>query len=622
MATENPINVTAEVDYKEKAALLINEYFNSADVDDVAANLEEMDKPLYQYYFAKHAIKLAMDRTNREKEMVAQLLTNLCEEDIILPGQVSKAFVQLLENVSDMQLDVPDAPRVLALFLVRAQVDDILPKPFLRVCAGSLQDDTAKAVANDALTMLADKHNVEDMIMRVWGEPTGISADAAQKEVESLVVEHIQSGCSVDEVQRRLKDLNLPFFHHEFVKCVVLAASQSEKDRPQLSTLLKALVDCRQLSTSQVAKGFGRARQHCTTDESKSGQLEQVDALEELCRRQGLFDTLMETDVAPETPSEIPPSPANSEERFFKEQSESIVREYFSSSSIEDARASLLDLLENRLQNRPRGASLSEEVTRPRAASTDTHKRSLVKHFVKRCVTVALDHTNREKEMAAQLLSGLYPDVVTSHALQEGYIQLCEGVEDLALDIPDAAHEVAVFLARGVVDDALPPVFVQEMHQKLKKSKKSEDVAVIASVLLGARHSAERVLRMWGGSSVGTVAHSKAGMAVLLKEYLISKDVEEARRCLRALSVPHFHHEFVKRALVYAIESMAAYQELVLKLLKVLAESGDISVSQMAQGFERMTEGIEDLSLDVPGAQKFFNDLKQKSVQLKIIEPV
>lgn len=34
-------------------------------------------------------------------------------------------------------------------------------------------------------------------------------------------------------------------------------------------------------------------------------------------------------------------------------------------------------------------------------------------------------------------------------------------------------------------------------------------------------------------------------MNLLLKEYVLSGDGDEAERCLRDLEVPHFHHEFV-----------------------------------------------------------------------------
>lgn len=49
-------------------------------------------------------------------------------------------------------------------------------------------------------------------------------------------------------------------------------------------------------------------------------------------------------------------------------------------------------------------------------------------------------------------------------------------------------------------------------------------------------------------------------VALLLKEYLDSSDVAEATECLRALKMPFFHHELVKKALVHAIEEPASAQ--------------------------------------------------------------
>lgn len=39
--------------------------------------------------------------------------------------------------------------------------------------------------------------------------------------------------------------------------------------------------------------------------------------------------------------------------------------------------------------------------------------------------------------------------------------------------------------------------------------------------------------------------HHVPQMNLLLREYLLCGEVSEAERCLRALEVPHFHHELV-----------------------------------------------------------------------------
>lgn len=70
-----------------------------------------------------------------------------------------------------------------------------------------------------------------------------------------------------------------------------------------------------------------------------------------------------------------------------------------------------------------------------------------------------------------------------------------------------------------------------------------------------------------------------------MQEYLSSKDVSEARHCLRKLAVPFFHHEVVKQALLRCMEEEedSSNEDTLVQLLKQLSSTGDISASQMAR---------------------------------------
>ena len=118
------------------------------------------------------------------------------------------------------------------------------------------------------------------------------------------------------------------------------------------------------------------------------------------------------------------------------------------------------------------------------------------------------------------------------------------------------------------------------------------------------RRGIERILRAWGDSTKSALDAAKAAIQELLSEYLVSGDVGEARRCLRALDARYFHHEFVKRALVLCIEAAVGAETAprLLGLLKVLGDSGEVSASQMTIGFDRMDAVVDDLKLDVPNA--------------------
>lgn len=225
-------------------------------------------------------------------------------------------------------------------------------------------------------------------------------------------------------------------------------------------------------------------------------------------------------------------------------------------------------------------------------------------HFVKKLISMALDHHDREKEMASVLLSALYADVIQPDQLAKGFANLLESVDDLILDIPDAVDILAVFLARAVVDDILPPAFLAKAQKVL--TKESKGLAVIQTAeksYLLAPHHAEVIERKWGGSTHTTVAEVQAKIVALLKEYVESGDKAEACRCIRELNVPFFHHEVVKKALVLAMEEKAAEAK-IWALLQESAEEGLITSSQMSKGFTRISDSIHDLALDIPQAKE------------------
>ena len=66
--------------------------------------------------------------------------------------------------------------------------------------------------------------------------------------------------------------------------------------------------------------------------------------------------------------------------------------------------------------------------------------------------------------------------------------------------------------------------------------------------------------------------------------------MSEARHCLRKLAVPFFHHEVVKQALLRCMEEEedSSNEESLVKLLKQLSSTGDISDSQMARVISRL----------------------------------
>nr|CAD1832822.1 unnamed protein product [Ananas comosus var. bracteatus] len=225
--------------------------------------------------------------------------------------------------------------------------------------------------------------------------------------------------------------------------------------------------------------------------------------------------------------------------------------------------------------------------------------------FVKRLITLAMDRKNREKEMASVLLSSLcFP----SEDILSGFNLLVESAEDAALDNPSIVEDLALFLARAVVDEVLAPFHLEEIGNNCEGPDSiGSKVIQLARSLLNARLSGERILRCWGGGGSNKTGWEiddvKDKIGKLLEEYDSGGDLREACRCIKELGMPFFHHEVVKKALINVMEKR---NERLWGLLQECYSMGLITPNQMAKGFGRVGECIDDLVLDVPDVEKQF----------------
>ena len=161
----------------------------------------------------------------------------------------------------------------------------------------------------------------------------------------------------------------------------------------------------------------------------------------------------------------------------YKSATASMVEEYFSSGDVEEA-GRILDGMEQPLYQH---------------------------YFVKRLVTMSMDRGNRAKEAAACSLSRLFPHHVVGEQIQRGFERLLESVDDLAIDVPSAAEDLAMFVSRAIVDDILPPSFCtptsRAFFRACASARRRRSASTFAHGHLSDRHCTERVLRRVGRPS-------------------------------------------------------------------------------------------------------------------------
>ncbi|KAL7085619.1 hypothetical protein ACP275_14G291100 [Erythranthe tilingii] len=516
---------------------------------------------------------------------MASILLSSLYGDVIDPQQLYKGFQKLVESADDLIVDIPNAVDILALFIARAVVDDILPPSFLTKTMAYLSKDSKgvdviKRAEKGYLSAPLHAETIE----RCWGGSKNKTVEDLKAKINDLLVEYVVSG-DVTEASRCIKNLNVPHFHHEIVKRAVLMAMEKKQAESRLLELLKRSSEEGLINSSQISKGFSRI-----IDSVDDLSLDIPNAkvlLQSLISKAASEGWLCASSLKSLSLHPGKKAVEDNTLKAFKKKAESIIREYFLSGDISEVSCCL------EFENSFSVAELNAI-------------------FVKKLITLAMDRKNREKEMASVLLSSLcFPsdDVVS------GFIMLIESAEDTALDIPVVVEDLAMFLARAEVDEVLTPQELEEIGSHFPGVDSiGNKVTQMAISLLKARLSGERILRCWGGGGSckngWTIEDVKDKIGKLLEEFEAGGGTREACRCIKELSMPFFHHEVVKKALVVLMENK---NNRMWCLLRQCFDMQLITMNQMSKGFVRVGECIDDLALDVPDAKKQFDKFVERA---------
>lgn len=233
---------------------------------------------------------------------------------------------------------------------------------------------------------------------------------------------------------------------------------------------------------------------------------------------------------------------------------------------------------------------------------------------VKRAISLSLDEGPRERELVSRLLTSLHPIPLEDADVSKGFDILLDSLDDLAIDIPDAKGIVGSFLARAIVDEVLPPAFISNRNN----SHPGDEVTEKAVSLLSREHCTARLEKVWGPGDGRPVAELKEVVDQLVEEYLLSRELDEAARCVREMNAPHFHHELVKRGVKIAMEkdgldhaeSSISSLDAIAALFSFLVKNAIISDYQVSKGISRLHKVLSDIKLDVPAAPAMLKEFE------------
>eukprot|EP01101_Sappina_pedata_P008563 TRINITY_DN4774_c0_g1_i1.p1 TRINITY_DN4774_c0_g1~~TRINITY_DN4774_c0_g1_i1.p1 ORF type:complete len:291 (+),score=136.74 TRINITY_DN4774_c0_g1_i1:143-1015(+) len=232
---------------------IVKEYFSSlADEEAVAKSVSTIAAEEYPR-FVKKSIFMALDRQAYERELISKLLASTPIYNTITRASIQNGFKQALDNLDDVTLDNPDAPEVLAKFLARAVVDEILAPAFLTNV--SIRSKLAQTSVDLAIGLSTESH-VGEKLKHIWGPGDLLSVKRLKQEIKLLLAEYIINEDD-SEADKSVRKLNAPSFHYQIVKIALrMGVEKNEEQRQKLLALIKHLYQVALLSETHIQQGF------------------------------------------------------------------------------------------------------------------------------------------------------------------------------------------------------------------------------------------------------------------------------------------------------------------------------------------------------------------------------
>ncbi|KAK4469568.1 hypothetical protein MN116_007108 [Schistosoma mekongi] len=243
-------------------------------------------------------------------------------------------------------------------------------------------------------------------------------------------------------------------------------------------------------------------------------------------------------------------------------------------------------------------------------------------------ITLAIQHRQTQCELTSELLSDMCGKVLNHAHIQQGFQLVFSEIGDLIIDVPKAPEYIGRFIARAIVDDILPPKFIELQRIILSQVSpsssplqteivESEDAATSAATTPNGSNS-QNVTRPGtrnfsdsssGGSvSVDTSGSSGIGSASSLITINMARPDIALQALNKAESILTLRHTFAKLDNIWGVPAGPKATKMLVKkirrLLKSFISSNDV---------DEATEAL--LELDAP---HFHHELVFQSVIMAI----
>lgn len=244
--------VFSEIIVDSPVEIVLNDFYASGEESEAISSFKESVPVASHPHFVKKLLIFAMERQAFEREHASRLLAALLNEKILAQIDAVAGVQAALDAIDDFTLDVRDGADLLAKFIARAIVDEVLPPAFLKT-ASTDHSPKAKEVLALANGLVSERHGSE-RLSHIWGPGDMTSVKRLKAEVASVIGEFLINN-DQKEAYNSVRNLNAPSFHPQLVKQAIRIALEKPEQIAKISSLLKFFNEVGLISSGHFVKG-------------------------------------------------------------------------------------------------------------------------------------------------------------------------------------------------------------------------------------------------------------------------------------------------------------------------------------------------------------------------------
>uniref|UniRef100_A0A7S0ME80 MI domain-containing protein n=1 Tax=Cryptomonas curvata TaxID=233186 RepID=A0A7S0ME80_9CRYP len=425
---------------KAIAGLVVDEFLLSNSITDASVSVDELQSSEDMLSeLCKQILLTAMDKSDKQRIMVAGLLSSLCVRGALQTSNVEAGLELFLKRLQDLMLDVPKANDYAVDLIAHLVEDKTVPETFL-----------------DSVPSLAGPEIGVQILEGVKGQlKLPLQVTVLKGQAKSVFAEYFVAG-DLDEALRRLEELHAGRAGHVVVKALIVsAAERKSRECEMASVLLSAMTKV--YGSEHLFEGFIRLLR--SVDDLALDTPAMASILTNFIAR-AIVDDVLPPCFFSLVPGKLVTTGRGKEiqcgvRALLELQGSSRIMNVWGSGAkqtMEELRESVRMLVDEYFVS----GDVGEAVGCVRELGAPHYGHHIIKSLIYKAVESGEEQVRKSIVLVKALLAG---DVLDHLQVHKGISRALLGLPDLALDVPSARPRLDSLVALAVQEGLLPDTF-------------------------------------------------------------------------------------------------------------------------------------------------------------------